>query len=208
MTIQHTARPEIHDRQLDADIAAHVEAFGRALAGIHCRDVGAHSPQIEGLRLYFLRTSAGLSIDEVEDRLLDLGEDVPTGDLRKWEAGDADSGRGIGVDIPASVLLAFPRVFGVPFGAVVSCWSCVRAELPAHFPQTTFGPRLRIDGVRIIQTRERLHLTRAEAAKRAGVSDREAELLERGKTCVSIDAFEAYRRTLGVGNGIADLVVV
>jgi transcriptional regulator with XRE-family HTH domain len=199
-------RPEILDEDIEETLAEHQAGNeGERYWQVRCSDLATHGAIFDGTRLYCRRVELGLSRADVEDRLLDAGFDVTVDTIAAWErALDETSPRGARA-ISADVFLALPRILGGSLGDFVNCWTCNCAAHPERFPEGS-PTRTRIDpdgefrgwAGKFVAARERLGLSREQAAVLAAITPRQAELLERAKGCVSIDAALSYFEALGV----------
>jgi hypothetical protein len=185
----------VKDPVLEEHHAEHLKhTGGQSLHLIPCKDPDRHETLVEGMRIYLARVRAGLTREQLEDRLLDEGFLYAATDVATWEHGAEDDG------IDGRVLNALPRLLGVRRADLVLCYSCSREAAPQHFtPIETDPHEPTFSGRRLVEARQALGLSLGVAAQLAEIEPRTAELIERGKArVVRIDELGRYMEAVGL----------
>jgi len=176
--------PSVRDADLDATIADYTSG---TYTRTPCADVDAHGVQVDGLRLYLARVDAGLTREQLEDRLLDAGVICTARDIAQWERDAAP--------LTVNALAEIMDILRVRLSAVVLCWTCIRG---VRFDErTTEHHAWVLDVAPLVARRRELGLSTYEVARRGKIRRRSVALLERGKAaCVDVNELAQYLEVL------------
>jgi hypothetical protein len=197
----------IRDAYLDEMMAEHREELAEDWYETTCSHVVGHGARFDGPRMYARRVRLGLSRADVEDMLLDSGFDVTVDAIESYEHGLWEANAKDAPALKAEEFLALPRLLGGTLGDYVNCWTCYFAAHPERRPEPPTPGALdgfdmekywRKLGEKFVAARAYHELTREQAAAKACIRPRDAELLERGKGCVGFNEFLAYCAVLTV----------